>query len=394
MTRTRFIIFTVLFLAGAAVLLAEAGSGYQVAGIVVDSRSQMPVPNMRVSLAATSVQGQKLEQVTKKDGRFSFVVSHAGNYHLQVAKPGYPVQSYLQAGFAALSTAIVVGDGQDDRQLVFQASREGVISGQIQDTSSEPIPDALVAVLQSVVVNGERKIISRGQMRTDVAGGFRFANLLAGDYYICVMGRPWFADAVFAQERVQAMVDQIRKEISAKADMAPGSLPEAGFSPDRNVEGMAFVTTFYPAAQTLSGASLVHVEAGDEPQLTIMLQPAKAVTLKVKLSLPVGARNVLVKLVKEVGGEDMLVATGYQASKEGVFEFYNIPQGSYELVASSHAGPGATSWIFRKDIEIGVSDEEVSANPPPESSVAGHLLFQGDRPRSLTGAQLFFCDQK
>ena len=120
----------------------------------------------------------KLEEVTKEDGRFSFVVDQAAKYSMQIIKPGYPLQSYRQAGFSGLSSAIAVRDNQDTLHIVFQASRGGAITGQIKDEDSEPVGNALVTIFQSTMAGGERKIVTRGQVRANASGEFRYPGLL------------------------------------------------------------------------------------------------------------------------------------------------------------------------------------------------------------------------
>jgi len=142
---------------------AAGATNYLVSGIVVDSQSHAPLGNVRVSLAPGAARDRKLERVTQQDGRFSFAVSEPGKYVLSIGKPGYPLQLYKEAGFAPVSSAIVVRDDQDTTQLVFEANRGGAITGLIKDEDSEPVANALVAIYRSSVVDGSRKIFLRGQ---------------------------------------------------------------------------------------------------------------------------------------------------------------------------------------------------------------------------------------
>jgi len=201
-----------LMSACAFAFMLQGAANYNVSGVVVDSRSQRPLANVRVSLAPTTARVEKLEQVTNQEGRFSFLVSQAGKYTLQITKPGYPIQSYRQASFAGISSAIAVRDDQDTSHIVFQASRGGVITGQIKDEDSEPVTNALVTIFQSAIVGGERKILPHGQARADATGNFRVPGLLRGSYYVCAMGRPWFADSLLQLETANRQ----RQRISAR----------------------------------------------------------------------------------------------------------------------------------------------------------------------------------
>jgi hypothetical protein len=379
-----------LALAGAFSLCGAAE--YTVSGVVVDSQSQKPLANARVLLAPATARVQKLEQVTKQDGRFSFVVGEAGKYTLQMARPGYPLQSYRTAGFGGLSSAIAVRDDQDTSNIVFQASRGGAITGQIKDEDSEPVGNALVTIFQSMVVGGERKIVGRGQTRADAAGAFRFAGLFRGNYYICAMGRPWFADSVIQLQETQELVKQASKRVVANAGQQPAeqsgdqSVEPPQYSPDPGFRGTAFVTTFYPRGQSIEEAGLVRVDAGGEAQVSITLPLTKAVTVKGIIGLSSEMSAGMAYLNKKV--LDQYLLFGQEAvAKDGTFQFKNVPAGLWEIVAASGASSGASSWNARQEVEVGISDREVTLRPAPLGGVAGHVLFEGEPPAST--ANLF-----
>lgn len=393
MTTERFLL-AVVFLAAPSAARAES---YVVGGVVVDSQSRTPLANVRVSLASTATRDQKLEQVTKQDGRFSFSVKEPGKYQLQVLKPGYPAQSYKQAGFAGLSSAIVVRDDQDTRNIVFEAVRGGAITGQIKDEDSEPVGNALVQVFQLRVVAGERKIVTRQQVRANASGEFRMARLPRGDYYVSAMGRPWFADSVIQMRQMQESFDRAvqqasiaRKQSPVRTDPEddqpeqPGPAPE--YSADPSLRGTAFVTTFYPNAPSVEEAGLVRVEAGGETQVSITLPLAKAVSVKGKINVPGDMSDGRANLMKKISGQFMLFLQAW-VSKDGSFQFENVPPGAYEIVAASQSSSGASSWNIRQEIEVGGSDMEVTLRPQSMGSLSGHVVFESERPQS--SANLF-----
>ncbi len=390
-TRARSLL--VLAFTGAFSLLGAAN--YDVSGVVVDSQSQKPLANMRVSLAPTTTRVQKLEQVTKQDGRFSFAVNLAGKYTLQVTKPGYPVQSYRGAAFTGLSSAIVVRDDQDTSHIVFQANRGGVITGQIKDEDSEPVGNAIITIFQSMIVAGERRVVMRGQVRANAAGEYRLPGLLRGNYYVCAMGRPWFADSLIQPQEFQETINRrhqgniarIQATVPLKSDddQSPQpSLAPPPYSPDPGFRGTAFVTTYYPRAQTIEEAGLVRLDTGGETQVSITLPVTKAVTLKGTIAssgeMSAGIANLLKKVY------DQYVSFLQEVvSKEGTFQFKNVPAGSYEIMATSGAASGATSWNVSQEVEVGTSDMEVTLRPGPMGAMIGHVLFEGDHPASASG---------
>jgi Carboxypeptidase regulatory-like domain len=346
-------------------------ANYEVSGVVVDSQSQKPLANVRVLLAPTTMRVQKLERVTKQDGRFSFVVSVAGKYTLQIAKPGYPLQSYRQASFGAFSSAIAVRDDQDTSHIVFPASRGGVIYGVVKDEDSEPVDNALVTIFQSLIVDGERKILPRGQARANGAGEFRLAGLLRGNYYICAMGRPWFADSLIQQEVAKS--------------------PQ--YSADPAFRGTAFVTTFYPRAQTIEEAGLVRLDTGGEVQASITLPLIKAVTVKGAIASSGEMSTGRAVLLKKIYDQYVSFLEA-RVSKEGAFEFKNVPAGSYQIMATSDSGSGASSWNVSQDVEVGASDLEVTLRPRSMGALSGRVLFEGEPPASRAGLFIMVRNDK
>jgi hypothetical protein len=124
---------------------------------------------------------------------------------------------------------------------------------------------------------------------------------------------------------------------------------------------------------------LVHVDAGGETQVAISLPLAKAVTVKVTMSLPGEMTDGRANLLKKVGDQAMQFLNVW-VPKAGVFEFQNVPSGSYEIVASSQAPSGGGSWHVRQAVEVGASDMEVTLRPPPMGTVSGHVQFDGEAP--------------
>ena len=372
------------------------GAGnYLVEGIVVDSRSHAPVANALVSLALSKARDQKTEHTTKQDGRFSFSVSLEGKYSLKIRKAGYPSQDYKQAGFSNVETAIVVREDQDNRHIVFEARRGGAIAGLIKDEDSEPVGRALVAIFQSVILNGERKIVARGQARANAVGEFRFRNLPPGNYYVCAMGRPWFADSLIQLQAIREYPPFSRRtpaQLESTVQTAPTSdeqpvepeEPLPPYSPAPDFRGTAFVTTFFPNAPTVEGASLVRVEAGGEAQASIALPLTRASSIKGAIGVAGEMSGGRVILSKKIYDKYMPFLEGW-AANDGKFQFSNVPAGSYEIVAASQANSGPSSWNLRQEVEVGTSDMEIQLRPLQMSSFSGHVLFDSEPPSSATG---------
>lgn len=376
----------------AAIGSTPAQSTYQVSGLIVDSRTHAPLAHARVTLAPITAREAKTAVVTNRGGRFSFAVRQPGKYSLQMSKPGYPLQSYKQAAFSGLATAIVAGDGQDTGSIIFEAKRGGVISGRVKDEASEPVGNALIAVFQSAVVGGLRRIVPRGQTRANALGEFRLASLPRGAYYVCAMGRPWFADSVAQFEQIHAALAHVSaRNAQAGAPTTPARLigdavdqpdsPPPAFSADPNFRGTAFLTTYYPSASTVEEASAVQVDIGGETDISITLPFARAVSIKGTISIPGEIGDGRAYLYKKVYDRRMLFLDEW-VRKGGAFQFKNVPAGPYEIVAASQSGSGESSWTVRQDIIVGDSDMEVTLRPDRLGSLSGRVVFQRERPDS------------
>jgi hypothetical protein len=381
--------------------LLQAAPPYVAAGVVIDSQTHRPLAHARVTFAPATERTAKLEQLTKPDGRFSFTTNEPGKYTLRVNKPGYPPQAYRQSSFSTLSSAVVVRDDQDTSHIVFEARRGGAITGVIKDEDSEPVGRALVTLYQSIISGGTRRLYFRGQTRANVLGEYRIANLPAGNYYVCAMGRPWFADSVI---QFQKMQDQIGEFLRVKAvGETPNAEQSVGtpqspdddeprantrpeppqFSPDPNFRGTGFLTTFYPRARTVEEASFIQLETGGEAQASITLSFAKAVTIKGSIASSTSMSAGSAHLYQRYRSQHISFLEA-PVSAEGKFEMGNIPGGSYELFAYSAASSGPSSWNVRQIIEVGPSDLDLTFRADYLGGIRGRVLFEGDHPR--TGA--------
>ena len=203
------------------------------------------------------------------------------------------------------------------------------------------------------------------------------------------MGRPWFADFLIPLQQMQRNVAQFRRDNSPvlSDDLTEGPVQSAPkFSPDPSFRGTAFLTTFYPNAQTVDQASLVRLDSGDEAQISITLPLTKAVSVKGTIDVPGEISDGRAILNKKVYDHYVSFLEGW-VSKDRTFQFQNVPPGSYEIVATSQAGTGASSWDIREPVEVGASDLEVTLRPQQMSSLSGRVLFEGEPPTA--GADLF-----
>jgi len=356
---------------------AQCAASYVVGGVVVDSRSHAPLGNMRILLAPSSARDRKAERVTKQDGRFAFPVSEPGKYLLSITKPGYPLQFYKQTSLSGATTAVVVNESQDASHLVFEAKRGGVIFGVVKDEDGEPVRNARVTLFQSAVLSGSRRMIPRGQTRSNAAGEFRFPNLLRGSYYVLATGSAWFADSISGLEEAQQFAQSRLEVLAEQGREANGPPPK--FSPDPAFRGAALQPMYYGNARSVEQASIIRLETGSEVQASIILPFTRAVALKGTLSVPDEASEGRVVLFNRVG-DQFAVFMDTWVAKDKKFQFVNVPPGSYIIVAVSSAASATSGWGLDDEVEVGAVDAEVMLRPQQTGSLAGRVLFEGERP--------------
>jgi hypothetical protein len=353
--------------------VAQGGSGLAVSGIVVDSRSHSPLAHMRVVLSPTAA-GLSAEQemLSAADGSFSFRAT-AGKYHLAAGRAGYPLRAYRQSALSSGSSALAVRDGEDTTHLVFEAEKGAVISGAVLDEDSDPVGEALVSLFVSSITDGEPRTQRFRQVFANAAGEFRFAGLPKGSYYLCAMGRPWFATSTLALNwRNSAVSLQAR----GTPESQPSRAPAPPYLPDPLTRGTAFVPTFYPGVTSADRATAIRLDVGAEVPVTITLPLTTAVSVKGTAGAP---GDGTVYLNKRFASGTVSYTDGTIAP-DGRFSLTNVPPGSYEIKASSRVNSGEASWNSRDEIEVGATDLEVTLRPDPFASISGKLRFAGEPP--------------
>ena len=65
-------------------------------------------------------------------------------------------------------------------------TQESIVAGRIVDADGHGLADLVVNVSRPHVLNGQRRLVSFGDGRTDSKGEYRLGGLLPGDYYVSV----------------------------------------------------------------------------------------------------------------------------------------------------------------------------------------------------------------
>ncbi|HRS53622.1 MAG TPA: carboxypeptidase-like regulatory domain-containing protein [Bacteroidales bacterium] len=85
------LIYNILYLTGIFVY----GQNVSIRGIIIDSKTEVPIPGAAVMLKNTLDTNKIIGVVTDKDGNFKFNNVLSGNYKLQVSFLGYKMQEQI-----------------------------------------------------------------------------------------------------------------------------------------------------------------------------------------------------------------------------------------------------------------------------------------------------------
>jgi hypothetical protein len=277
-------------------------------------------------------------QTTGEDGRFSFGVPK-GKYSLIVDWRGLP-QGYLQRPFGA-GSAIFTGPGQDTSQLVFRYRRPGAIVGRLLDERDEPVERAMIQVIASDLVMGERRVRTVGWVYTNDRGEFRYGPALPTSYYLLTTAEP-----------------PREAQVSAPPQPDPG-LPVRAIAP-----------TYYPGTTDPDGSGRIDVISGQETRADFRIVSSLGQT--VSFSCPECGKDWgVVSLTKP--GMKGLVSYERQASLWPQGGKLNaVPSGRYLLKMVSHI-PG--QYYASQEITVATSDVAVQLTPQPQPSVSGTVVL-------------------
>lgn len=293
---------------------------------------------------------------TDSDGRFQFTGLPAGQYTL-VAAPSPHHASYQIVGFGPHGPGpgrrVELAEAQVLEHIDFALPRGGVISGRVVDPYGEPAARVNVAAL--VLRPGGEPTPSGPTVTTDDLGQYRLFGLAPGTYLV-------------------------------RADLRSGMFWSG---PQENEgEPVGFATTYAPGTYTRADATRLRVSAGMELNADVRLLETRifAVSGMVVTASGEPAKGVEVSLVHNEPGSSS--SFGASPGPEGSFTFRNVPPGTYEIHARTHAarpqvidGPRSVqeAGVVRVDVTTADVENVVVAIRPGET-VRGEIVFDGVAP--------------
>lgn len=318
-------VLAVLSLAAACAAQAQ----FRVAGAVVDSVSGQALQRARMTLVWTERADRAQTVVSDAAGRFAFDPVPQGKYSLIADRQDYLRQTFGQKSLASgLATAVITGPKLDTEHLLFRMIRYSVIAGRVTDEQGEAVYGALVTLYRADVVNGARRINTRGYYFTNDLGEYRIYGLGAGDYYLAATGEPWYNRS------------EDQEDLEAQAGAEP-------------LLGSRFLPVYYPNSRDPKGATPLRVKAGQEARADFVLPLGTGVNLSVRLP-GTGRHRVTVSTAGMEGNETYLrTMDGYS---DHVL-FRGVPPGRYHVRMFRETAAAA------REVEVGAADLEVELTP-------------------------------
>lgn len=300
--RLRATILTIVIALGACNALAQnpqppappQGTG-RITGVVTRGDTARPVPDATIRVVRWEG-GRGQQSAVRTDALGRFVVANAlpGSFQLTASAEGLVTMEFGQRVPTEPGKRIELADGQqfEDANIILQ--RTSAIEGQLLDEFGDPLPNVLVQVATLQFLAGKTRLSPVGATpASDDRGHFRVFGLPPGDYYVMAL------TGLFA-----------------------GPEGAAGFA-----------VTYYPGTTTPPDAQAVHVGFGqDKVGLSFAAQPATMANLSGVAvdseGKPVPGASMTLAATT---GDDLrvLMLARNLAGPDGVFNFRNVPYGTY-----------------------------------------------------------------
>jgi protocatechuate 3,4-dioxygenase beta subunit len=305
----------------------------RITGTVVDAVGGAPVKEASVFLTRERT---TVSVLTQQDGRFVFENLEPGKYVLSARGKGYRLQAFDEhEGF---STAIAAGVDRNTENLVFRLTPPASISGQVTDEFSEAVRNAQVMVFRKGIANGRETLQMQNQSSTDDKGGYNFAGLEPGRYYLAVYAQPWYA-----QHNTIRFSD-------ASSDVSPGF--RAGTEQNANLD-VVYPVTYYPHETDAARASMITLQAGDRARADFTLQPVPSLHLRFAVRGTDLPQGVGMQVMQQIfGGPPIFADAQIISMDKDSIEVAGIPPGHLVVRLDKYADPANSKGVRSVQQEI------------------------------------------
>lgn len=400
-------------LTGTGVVLGrviDMGSGQPVGGAIVTiGATQMMVnvmqfgggPTISTSIPMAidgSSKASTLRVLTDNEGRFAFLDLPKGSFQFGVSATGYVGGGYGQRRATGAPQALELADGQRMGDVTLPLWKYAAVGGTVTDEAGEPVVGMPIEVLQRRVVAGTRRFTGAASGTTDDRGVYRIGLLVPGDYVVAVAVTQASAPLALIEERQRAATSsqsgQVLSSIGAPQSppgssttqqvgstalrIALGAVPPAA-PPSGRI--WAYQTVFYPAARTVSEATVISIAAGEERGgVDLQLRLGAATRVSGTVSGPDGPVGGLALRLVPAGLDDLSSEGGWEAGATisdvgGSFTFLGVGPGQFVVRASrvppTPVGQAATTTVVidGPDGRSTTTTSTRASGPPPTDPI-------------------------
>jgi hypothetical protein len=305
-------------------------------GTIVRADGQ-PLPRARVTLDSATRPGPPRAATTDDAGAYVFDMLSAGEYRVRAAKTGYMAVEYGQHRADERGLTITLDADETRERVDITLPRHGAISGVIVDENGDPVEAVGVSVLEVHVVGGRRQltpVAGVSSHRTNELGRYRVYGLQPGEY-------------VVSAELGQLGTDDV-----------------AGYAP-----------TYFPGTPNPVDARMVSVDLGEDVlEVDFALTPVRTARIAGRTLDSSGEpfQGGVQMRPSRRSGAVATPAVGAFTSRDGSFEFRNVPPGEYVIQAFKGNDFGWQS--------VGINGTDIidlAVQTLPGSTVTGRIVFEG-----------------
>jgi 5-hydroxyisourate hydrolase-like protein (transthyretin family) len=325
----------------------------QIAGTVVSAISGAPLAEARVSIVDVKDEKKQRSMLTGEDGRFAFTQVPAGKYSLEASKRGFEAGAYDQHDEYA--TAIVTGAGLDTENLTLRLQPSAFLSGRVLDEAGDPVRGASVTLYRQDHNLGISRILRVGNDETDDLGGYEFASLAPGTYFVSASATPWYAIH------------------STQSNQAEGST-EAPADPSLDV---AYQATYYQDVTEPDAALPIPLRGGDHLDVALHFTPVPALHLRFHTTgTPENGYQIPNLLKPTLDGNDFVQTDGAQMISPGEWEISGVAPGKY-VVRVPPQDTASANWS-EMQMDFTANGEEMdTSQAEPAGEVSARITVDG-----------------
>lgn len=310
---------------------------FSVTGTVVNEATGEAIPHALVTLQGSPTR----DAFSDSNGSFSIEGVAPGQHAISAQKPGYFGSGDNSGSYRA---PLIVEAGPQTDPVTIKLEPENIIFGRLTDANGQPVESVSVRLTQRVVRNGKAHWEQKGWAQSDDEGGYRFANLQPGTYYLSAGPDAARADTLFAEPQ-------------GTATGWPG--------------------LYFPEAPDLASAAPIRVHSGQHFQADIIMNRVPLFLVSGVVSGRVPGRGFSLQ-VQNSSGEPVSVSTQLQHDS-GRFEMH-LPPGSYRLKATSDSGEQQLRAEIHLTVEHDLGPVQLALQPAVSLPIHVRMEDRGQNP--------------